>query len=61
MQKFGYLKEYGFHTNDTSSPIISENSIRLGILSLQQFAGLPVTGTLDNATKRVRYHSIIST
>ena len=53
MQKFGYLKEYGFHSNDTLSPMISEDSIRLGILSLQQFAGLPVTGTLDNATKRV--------
>ena len=53
MQKFGYLKKYGFNINASSSPMISESSIKMGILSLQEFAGLPVTGDLDSATKKV--------
>ena len=53
MQKFGYLKESAFHPNDSSSALLSENSVRSGIKSLQQFAGLPVTGILDDSTKKV--------
>ena len=53
MQNYGYLEEYGFHSNTSSSPMISESSVRQGIRSLQQFAGIPETGTLDEGTKKV--------
>ena len=57
MQKFGYLKQNAFHPNDSSSALLSERSVRSGISSVQQFAGFPVTGVLDDSTKKVGYDS----
>ena len=53
MQTFGYMKKTGFYSNDSSGALLSENTVRSGLISLQQFAGIPATGALDNATKKV--------
>ena len=57
MQNFGYIKNTGLSNNGSSSALFSEITVRSGLHSLQQFAGLPVTGILDDATKKV--HNVL--
>ena len=53
MQKFGYLGGNVASTDDSVSSLVNEDDVVSAIFKVQQFAGLPPTGRLDNQTLEV--------
>ena len=53
MQTFGYIKRPNASNASSSSALFSLHTITSGLQALQQFAGMPVTGVLDDETKKV--------
>ncbi|CAG9817811.1 unnamed protein product [Phaedon cochleariae] len=50
-----YLMEYGYmdKSKDGAFALRTEESVRRSLEAMQRFAGLPATGRLDAATKRL--------
>ena len=49
MKRFGYLGD----PKSTSEALLTEEAVIYGLMKLQTFAGIPVTGKIDETTLRV--------
>ena len=49
MKHFGYLGD----PKSTSEALLTEEAVIYGLMKLQTFAGIPVTGIIDKTTLRV--------
>ena len=48
-----YLQQFGYMSKRRSASLMTADSFRTFVTEFQQFAGLPQTGELDTATKRM--------
>ena len=53
MRKFGYLGGNASTTSSSVASFVNAQDVESAIVKVQRFAGLPLTGTLDEQTLQV--------